>query len=113
MRGLGAMIAVKRDVSTHFRVMAAIRRRSPWVRWLPKLDSAAGNRKALDQYIMGSESKFYRQELAKEAESQRTLPLWCFVCGIDASVPDWCRTCFLGCCGHDDCVEVFSIHKCI
>ncbi|KAJ5676861.1 uncharacterized protein N7477_002494 [Penicillium maclennaniae] len=56
VRGLGAMIAVKRDVSAHFRVMAAIRRRSPWVRWLPKLDSAAGNRKALDQYIMGSET---------------------------------------------------------
>ncbi|KAJ5314438.1 uncharacterized protein N7443_001322 [Penicillium atrosanguineum] len=55
VRGLGAMIAVKRDISTHFRVMAAIRRRSPWVRWLPKLDSAAGNRKALDRYLMGSE----------------------------------------------------------
>lgn len=113
IRGLGAFIAVDRKISAQFRVMAAIRRRSPWVRWLPKLDSAAVDHHMLQQYILGPKSKQYRKELSDEAEKQNTLPLWCFVCGIDATAPDWCRTCFLGFCGHDDCVEAFQLHTCI
>lgn len=48
VRGLGAFIAVDRKISTQFRVMAAIRRRFPWVRWLPKLDSPAVDRHILN-----------------------------------------------------------------
>lgn len=113
VRGLGAFIAVDRKISAQFLVMAAIRRRSSWVRWLPKLDSAAVDPHQLQQYIIGSNGREHRKLLSNEAEKQNTLPLWCFVCGIDASAPDWCRTCFLGSCGHEDCVESFHAHLCV
>ncbi|KAL3448047.1 pyridoxal phosphate-dependent transferase [Aspergillus insuetus] len=38
VRGIGAFIAVDREFSKRFRVMAAFRRKSSWARWLPKLD---------------------------------------------------------------------------
>ncbi|KAB8242467.1 hypothetical protein BDV35DRAFT_384042 [Aspergillus flavus] len=41
VRGLGAFIAVDREISKKFNVMAAFRRRSAWARWIPKLNSAA------------------------------------------------------------------------
>lgn len=113
VRGLGALIAIDRDVSKQFLVMAAIRRRSPWVRWLPKLDSAAVSQKALESSIKGQQSKQNRSRLAVEAEQKDVLPLWCFVCGIDAVAKDWCRTCFLGSCGFKDCVDAFQEHQCI
>ncbi|KAJ5928374.1 hypothetical protein N7466_007330 [Penicillium verhagenii] len=112
-RGLGAFIAVDRDISKQFCVMAAIRRRSNWVRWLPKLDSGAVDRKALEQYVVGPQGRVNRRALSKEAEEQQNLPLWCFVCGINATEKDWCRTCFLGTCENEDCVDSFSTHGCV
>ncbi|KAE8400975.1 pyridoxal phosphate-dependent transferase [Aspergillus pseudonomiae] len=41
VRGLGAFIAVPRDINKKFNVMAAFRRRSAWARWIPKLNMAA------------------------------------------------------------------------
>lgn len=113
VRGLGAIIVVDREISMQFRVMTAIRRRSRWVRWLPKLDGAAIDPEAIEKRVVGAESKKYRQALAREAEEQGTAPLWCLVCGIDAAAEDWCRTCFLSYCGTKDCETVFKQHKCV
>ncbi|KAL5343680.1 pyridoxal phosphate-dependent transferase [Aspergillus crustosus] len=114
VRGLGAFMAVDREFNKKFRVMAAFRRRSDWARWIPKLNSpAAIDSQAIEKYILGTEAKSLRQALANEAEEQLTTPLWCFVCGIDAIVEDWCRTCFLGYCGTEDCKREFKAHKCL
>ncbi|KAL2828672.1 pyridoxal phosphate-dependent transferase [Aspergillus cavernicola] len=114
VRGLGAFIAVDREFSKQFRVMAAFRRQSSWARWLPKLNSAAAvDPQALERYLVGPDAKSLRQVLAREAEQQGTTPLWCFVCGIDAMVEDWCRTCFLGYCGTEDCKRGFDAHECL
>jgi hypothetical protein len=110
--GLGAMIVVDRDRSMRFRIMAAIRRRSPWVRWLPKLDSTS-DREALETYVFGHRSKHHRQMLAEEAERYSTMPLWCFICGIEATSEEWCRTCFLAFCNNEVCVAAFSRHVCL
>ncbi|KAL2862790.1 pyridoxal phosphate-dependent transferase [Aspergillus lucknowensis] len=114
VRGLGAFIAVDREISKQFRVMAAFRRCSSWARWLPKLNSpAAVDSEAIERCLLGPDAKSLRQALANEAEAQGTTPLWCFVCGIDAIVDDWCRTCFLGYCGTADCKKGFNAHECL
>ncbi|RAQ66989.1 hypothetical protein COH20_008310 [Aspergillus flavus] len=114
VRGLGAFIAVDREISKKFNVMAAFRRRSAWARWIPKLNSAAAvDSQAIERYIVGVDAKPLRQTLAKEAQKQGTKPLWCWVCGIDAIVEDWCRTCFLGHCGTQDCAKGFHAHNCL
>lgn len=114
IRGLGAFIAVDREISKKFNVMAAFRRRSSWARWIPKLNSAAAvDHQAIERYLVGAEAKPLRQALTKEAQKQGTKPLWCWVCGIDASVEDWCRICFLGYCGTEICAKGFHAHKCL
>ncbi|KAJ5360331.1 hypothetical protein N7517_009522 [Penicillium concentricum] len=114
IRGLGAFIAIDREFSKKFRVMAAFRRNSSWARWIPKLNSTAFvNDQAIETYLIGSGAKNLRQSLSQEAEKQGTAPLWCWVCGIDAIVEDWCRTCFLGYCGTADCARGFHAHDCL
>jgi acetylornithine/succinyldiaminopimelate/putrescine aminotransferase len=115
VRGIGAFIAVDREFSKRFRVMATFRRTSRWARWLPKLDSPAlTDPEEIERYLLGSDAKALRRAMASEAEEQGTTPLWCFICGIDASVADdWCRTCFLGYCGMPDCRTAFESHKCL
>lgn len=114
IRGLGAFIAVDREISKKFNVMAAFRRRSSWARWIPKLNSAAAvDQQAIERCLIGTEAKPLRQALTDEAQKQGTKPLWCWVCGIDAIVEDWCRTCFLGYCGTETCAKVFHAHNCL
>ncbi|KAI5925048.1 pyridoxal phosphate-dependent transferase [Camillea tinctor] len=113
IRGLGAMIAVDREVAMQFRVMSAIRRRSPWVRWLPKLSRASSDRGLLVQKVFGEESKSSRQILAEEASHHGTMPLWCFICGIEATSEDWCKTCYLSVCNNEVCEQAFRRHACI
>ncbi|KAL1885140.1 Chitinase 4 [Paecilomyces lecythidis] len=114
VRGLGAFIAIDREFSKQFRVMAASRRRSPWVRWIPKLNSpAAVDSIAIEKYLVGPGAKSLRRAQTIEAEKLGTTPLWCYVCGMDAIVEDWCRTCFLGHCGFEDCAEGFHAHECV
>ncbi|KAJ5628643.1 hypothetical protein N7490_010871 [Penicillium lividum] len=114
VRGLGAFIAVDREISKRFNVMAAFRRRSSWARWIPKLNSTAFvDSHAIERYLVGSGAKPLRNALSKEARKQGTKPLWCYVCGIDAIVEDWCRTCFLGNCGTEDCAKGFHAHECL
>ncbi|KAI1496871.1 pyridoxal phosphate-dependent transferase [Biscogniauxia marginata] len=113
IRGLGAMIAVHRDVAMRFRVMSAIRRRSPWVRWLPKLSGTSADRDALIRQVFGEQSKEQRQKLAVEADRHGTMPLWCFICGIEATSEDWCRACCLSVCNNEVCVQAFNRHACI
>lgn len=114
IRGLGAFIAIDREFSRKFRVMAAFRRKSSWARWIPKLNSTAFvNDQAIETYLVGSGAKNLRQSLSQEAEKQGTAPLWCWVCAIDAIAKDWCRTCFLGHCGTEDCAKVFYAHDCL
>ncbi|KAL4872894.1 hypothetical protein BDV12DRAFT_160909 [Aspergillus spectabilis] len=109
VRGLGAFLAVDREFNKQFRVMAAFRRRSSWARWIPKLNSpVAVDSQAIERCLLGSDAKYLRRALASEAT-----PLWCCVCGIDAIVEDWCRTCFLGYCGTEDCKGEFKAHKCL
>ncbi|KAI0384324.1 pyridoxal phosphate-dependent transferase [Hypomontagnella monticulosa] len=112
VRGLGAVIAVNREVAMRYRIMSAIRRRSPWVRWLPKLGSNSADREVLMRQVFGKESKNQRQVLAKEAEKCGTIPLWCFICGIEATSKDWCRTCYLSFCDNEVCVQAFHRHAC-
>ncbi|KAI1662838.1 hypothetical protein F4813DRAFT_12301 [Daldinia decipiens] len=112
VRGLGAVVAVNREVAMKFRVMSAIRRRSPWVRWLPKLSSASADRELLKKQVFGHESEAQRQVLAKEADQCGTIPLWCFICGIEATSKDWCRTCYLSFCDNEVCVQAFRRHAC-
>ncbi|KAI0599011.1 pyridoxal phosphate-dependent transferase [Biscogniauxia sp. FL1348] len=113
IRGLGAMIAVNREVAMRFRIMAAIRRRSPWVRWLPKLSRSSADRGLLLQQVFGEQSKLQRQQLAEEAGRCGTMPLWCFICGIEATSEDWCKTCYLSVCNNDICEQAFKRHVCI
>lgn len=113
VRGLGAMIAVNRDVAMRLKIQSAIRRRSPWVRWLPKLDRGSMDRELLMQHVFGADSVGRRGALAKEAESKGTMPLWCFICGIQATEETWCRTCFLGVCANEVCSKNFGQHACI
>lgn len=113
VRGLGAVIAVHREVAIRFRIQSAIRRRIPWVRWLPKLDRGSTNRDLLMQNVFGEESVTRRKMLALEAEKAGTMPLWCFVCGIQATEEVWCRQCFLGVCGNEVCLGAFGGHDCV
>lgn len=113
VRGLGAMIALHRDVAMRLRIQSAIRRRSPWVRWLPKLDCGSTDRELMMQHVFGRESAGRRGSLAEEAGSMGTMPLWCFICGIQATEEAWCRKCFLGICGNEVCLETFGQHACI
>lgn len=113
MRGLGGIIVLNRDRSLRFRVMAAIRRRSPWVRWLPKLDWSTSDYTALETHVFGSQSYQHRQKLAEEAERFGTMPLWCLICGIQATSEDWCRRCFLGFCNNEACIAGFHKHVCV
>lgn len=114
VRGLGAFIAIDREFSKKFLVSAAFRRNSSWARWIPKLNSTAFvNDQAIETYLVGSGAKHLRQSLSQEAEQLGTAPLWCWVCGIDAIVEDWCRTCFLGYCGTEDCARAFHAHNCL
>ncbi|KAJ4347796.1 uncharacterized protein N0V89_009166 [Didymosphaeria variabile] len=75
VRGLGAMIALHRDVAMRLRIQSAIRRRSPWVRWLPKLDRGSIDRDLMMRHVFGKESTERRRALAEEAESVGTMPL--------------------------------------
>ncbi|PGG97207.1 hypothetical protein AJ79_09290 [Helicocarpus griseus UAMH5409] len=113
VRGLGAILVLDRSVSMRFHTMAGIRRRSPWVRWLPKLDPANTKRELLETHVLGPQSKKNRAKLAAEAGQDGTMPPWCFVCGINSTSDDWCRTCFLGCCENEVCDGVFRAHTCI
>ncbi|KAL4925394.1 uncharacterized protein BDV17DRAFT_184673 [Aspergillus undulatus] len=114
VHGLGAFMAIDREFSKKFRVMAAFRRRHLWARWIPKLNSeAAVDPDAIERYLMGPEAKKLRRIMAIEAEKRGTAPLWCFVCGIDTVGQDWCRTCFLGHCGTKDCKQGFMAHECL
>lgn len=114
VRGLGAFIAVHSTISQKFRIMAAFRRRSSWVRWLPKLNSPASvDAQAIEKYLVGPAARPLRQALSEEAQIQGTKPSWCYGCGMDATLDDWCRTCFLGHCSSKDCLEVFRAHECV
>jgi len=114
IQGLGAFITMDREISKQFRVMAAFRRKSSWARWIPTLNSTAlVDHQAIERYLVGSSAKSLRQSLSIEAEKQGTAPLWCYVCGIDAIVEDWCRICYLGHCGNGDCAKGFAAHECL
>lgn len=113
VRGLGAVIAIHRSVAMKYRIQSAIRRRIPWVRWLPKLDQGYANRDLLMQHVFGEESAGHRMLLSEEAEKIEAMPLWCFVCGIQATEEEWCRTCFLGVCGNEVCQAGFGTHVCV
>ncbi|KAI1191480.1 pyridoxal phosphate-dependent transferase [Nemania serpens] len=113
IQGLGAVIAIDRDIALRFRVMCAIRRRSPWARLLPKLGSSSADREGLMKQVFGQESKKQRQLLTQEAEQSGAIPLWCFICGIEATSDDWCRTCYLSYCNNEVCVQAFHRHACI
>ncbi|KAF2755569.1 hypothetical protein EJ05DRAFT_478545 [Pseudovirgaria hyperparasitica] len=113
VRGLGAMIALDREIAMRLRVQSAIRRRSPWVRWLPKLDAGNTDRELLMQCVFGKESREQRNVLSVDAADMGTMPLWCFVCGIQATEEAWCRECFLGICGNEVCLDAFGHHTCI
>jgi adenosylmethionine-8-amino-7-oxononanoate aminotransferase len=113
IQGLGAMIAVNKEVALRFRVMSAIRRRSPWCRLLPKLGSTSADREGLMRQVFGKESRDSRQVLTQEAELSGAIPLWCFICGIEATEEDWCRTCYLSYCNNEVCVAAFHRHACV
>ncbi|KAI0409926.1 pyridoxal phosphate-dependent transferase [Xylaria palmicola] len=113
IQGLGAVIAIDRDISLRYGVMCAIRRRSPWARLLPKLGSTSADREELMRQVFGKESKEQRQLLAQEAEKRGAIPLWCFICGIEATSDDWCRNCYLSYCNNEVCVQAFHRHACI
>lgn len=113
VRGLGAMIALNRAIAMKYRIQSAIRRRSPWVRWLPKLDQGLSDRELLMRHVFGEESVGRRRVLTEEAETIGAMPLWCFVCGIQASEQTWCRQCFLGLCGNEVCLAEFGTHVCV
>lgn len=113
VKGLGAILVLDRDTSMRLHVMAGIRRRCPWVRWLPKLDALNADREQLEAHVLGPQSKSHRAKLSAEAEKAGTMPQWCFVCGIEATSENWCRTCFLGCCKNEICEDVFYSHTCL
>ncbi len=112
IQGLGAVIAIDRNIALRYRVMCAIRRRSPWCRFLPKLGSTSADRDGLMK-VFGQESKEQRQIMSQEAEKCGAIPLWCFICGIEATSEDWCRTCYLSYCNNEVCVQAFHRHACI
>ncbi|KAL3471604.1 hypothetical protein BJX99DRAFT_266597 [Aspergillus californicus] len=113
VHGLGAILAIDRDTSARLNVMSGIRRRCPFVRWLPKLDAPYADPEALEAYVFGPKSKAHRARLAAAADEDGMLPAWCFVCGIESTAEDWCRTCFLGCCRNEVCDEAFRGHVCL
>jgi hypothetical protein len=111
IKGLAAVIALDKKYVMRFGIMGAIRRRSPIVRWLPKLGAAYADRRALMENVFGSESRRHRQLLSAEADRTGAVPLWCFICGIQAVSKDWCRKCFLAYCNNEVCVEAFGRHE--
>lgn len=114
IRGLGAFLAVDREFSKQFRVMAAFRRRSSWARWLPKLNSPGFlDPQSIGKYLIGPGARSIRRAMSKEAQMHGAKPLWCYSCGIDTAGDEWCRTCFLASCGSEDCVEGLRAHECV
>ncbi|KAL2841734.1 hypothetical protein BJY01DRAFT_256940 [Aspergillus pseudoustus] len=111
--GLGAIIVVDRKTTMRMNIMASTRRRCPYSRWIPKLDAPYADREAMETYIFGPTSKGARAVLSREAEKNGDLPAWCFVCGIEATSREWCRTCFLGRCDNEVCMETFEKHVCL
>ncbi|KAL4875665.1 hypothetical protein BJY04DRAFT_201359 [Aspergillus karnatakaensis] len=111
--GLGGIMVIDRETSMEMNVMSGIRRRCPFVRWLPKLDAPYVDIKYLETYVFGVQSKKHRAQLSKAAESHGSMPAWCFVCGIESTAADWCRTCFLGRCENEVCDEIFRKHICL
>ncbi|KAI1377224.1 pyridoxal phosphate-dependent transferase [Hypoxylon crocopeplum] len=102
IQGLGAVITINKEVALQFSIMCAIRRRSPWARLLPKLSSTSADREVLIRQVFGQESKEQRQVLTREAEQCGAIPLWCFICGIEATSEDWCRACYLSFCNNEE-----------
>ncbi|KAI1262893.1 pyridoxal phosphate-dependent transferase [Xylariaceae sp. FL1019] len=47
VRSLGSVIVIHRELAIKYRLMCAIRRRSPWARLLPRLSSSSADRDAL------------------------------------------------------------------
>ncbi|KAI0433854.1 pyridoxal phosphate-dependent transferase [Xylaria sp. FL1042] len=113
IQGLGAVIAIDRNIALRYRVMCAIRRRSPWARLLPKLGSTSADREELMKQVFGQESQSQRKILSQGAEQSNAIPLWCFICGIEATSEDWCRSCYLSYCNNEVCVQAFHRHVCI
>ncbi|KAI0160740.1 hypothetical protein GGR57DRAFT_490364 [Xylariaceae sp. FL1272] len=112
IRSLGSVVVIKRELAIKYRIMCAIRRRSPWCRLLPRLSSSSADRDALMKQVFGPESRHQRQLLTKEAERLGTIPLWCYICGIEATSEDWCRTCYLSYCTNEVCGAAFHRHVC-
>ncbi|KAK5796093.1 hypothetical protein VI817_005378 [Penicillium citrinum] len=113
-RGIGAFIAIPREMNNMFNVMAAFRRQGAWARWIPKLNMAAAvDSEAIERYLIGSDAKLLRQKMSEEAEYLGTKPLWCCICGFDQTKDDWCRTCFIANCGTESCAKAFSSHQCL
>lgn len=108
LRGLGAMLALDKGIAMRLKIQSAVRRRVSWVRWLPKLDSGMTNRELLMRHVFGKESAEHRARLSHEAEKVGAMPLWCFICGIQATEDAWCRRCFLGLCNNEECIEAFG-----
>ncbi|KAL4924108.1 pyridoxal phosphate-dependent transferase [Aspergillus undulatus] len=113
IHGLGGLIAIDRKISMPLNVMSAVRRRCPFVRWLPKLDAPYADREALRTYVFGTLSRERRAHLSAEADRDGTMPAWCYVCGIESTSQKWCRTCFLGLCENEVCEESFRAHTCL
>jgi hypothetical protein len=113
IRGVHAMIFVERDSSLRFPIMTAIRRRSAYARWLPKLDASMMDLGMLQSYVFSAHSSTARVASSLQADMAGTMPLWCFSCGIWASDDNWCRTCLLASCSDGRCLEVFPGHPCL
>ncbi|EQL32949.1 uncharacterized protein BDCG_17759 [Blastomyces dermatitidis ER-3] len=89
VKGLGGFLALDRDISMRLHVMAGVRRRCPWVRWLPKLDAVNADREALEAHVFGPRSKGRRAKLSAEAEEKGTLPQWCFFPQLSMTSVGW------------------------
>lgn len=116
VRGLEAMIFVDQRKSKQFPVNAAYLRRSPWARWIPKLDRAMANYDLVSRYVFGVESLARRRQQSAAAVARGTMPHWCYVCSTRASDPDWgdrewCQDCYLASCLR--CRDEFASHPCL
>jgi hypothetical protein len=110
--GVHALLCIDRALSDQFLVMAAIRRRSRWVRWLPRLDEELNSMEYLDG-LLGSTVAGKRLARAIEYREAAQWPLWCFICGLE-TVPDpICNSCCLATCGSSTCIDRFGSHPCL